>query len=337
MFKRFTKQFSSAFKQSTSRKPYSTYYYFGGQKANNSFQLITLTPQNKKWLIIGGGALFLTIVSHIEEAPVTHRRRIMLTPSWLENRTASTSYHTVKQEYGPLILPQNHRVTRRVRSIMVRLIKAAENYYDPETGKIVNLFEDMKSHSVPVLDWEICVIDDSRRPTPNAFVVGNGKVFVFTSILPLAANDDGLATVLAHELGHQLAHHIGEKLTKSPFIYSIALLLSATFQSPSFASLATQILLDMPSSREMETEADYIGLMLMSKACFNPHEAPRFWQRMLKFEQSMGSVPEILSDHPSSERRNRNILEWIPQADRIYEMANCGATGSYWTGFNMGF
>lgn len=48
------------------------------------------------------------------------------------------------------------------------------------------------------------MIDDKK--TKNAFVLPGGKIFVFTGILPVSANDDGLATVLGHEVAHQGAY-----------------------------------------------------------------------------------------------------------------------------------
>jgi hypothetical protein len=51
------------------------------------------------------------------------------------------------------------------------------------------------------VEWEVYVIDD--KTTKNAFVLPGGKIFVFTGILPVSANDDGLATVLGHEIAHQ--------------------------------------------------------------------------------------------------------------------------------------
>jgi predicted Zn-dependent protease len=68
----------------------------------------------------------------------------------------------------------------------------------------------------------------------------------------------------------------------------------------------------LPFSRKHETEADKIGLTLMTLAGYNPEEAPRLWERMKA--QSKGSVPEFLSSHPSEERRITNLQEWIPHA-----------------------
>lgn len=82
----------------------------------------------------------------------------------------------------------------------------------------------------------------------------------------------------------------------------------------------------MPASRQMETEADYIGLMLMSRACFQPNESVRLWERMTQFEKRTmnGANFEFLSTHPASSRRIENMQKWLPQARQIYEQSECG-------------
>ncbi|VEU19763.1 DEKNAAC100765 [Brettanomyces naardenensis] len=240
---------------------------------------------------------------------------------------AKMSYNSIMAQYNKYILPANSPTSIRVRKVMNRLIFAAEHYNDPDTGTPENLFENMKGRNIPAEDWKIHVIDDiaMHQESPNAFVIGDGKVFVFRSILPLCKDDDGLATVLAHELGHQLADHIGEKLTKSPMYLSLVLLSYSLFGSNNLGNIAVSLGLERPSSRAMETEADYIGLMLMAHACFNPHEAPAFWSRMIEFEKkSGGSIPEFFSTHPSSERRNETLKELMPKAERSYELGGCG-------------
>ncbi|CAM9015262.1 unnamed protein product [Wickerhamomyces anomalus] len=80
----------------------------------------------------------------------------------------------------------------------------------------------------------------------------------------------------------------------------------------------------MPASREMESEADYIGLMLMSEACFDPKEASRLWERMSKWEKRSGiSQPEFLSTHPGTERRISNMQKWLPEAEEKRERSHC--------------
>lgn len=293
-----------------------------------------MDPHRKRIVYGCGGAVALFLVLHIQQAPVTHRYRLMITAEWIENMVTNSSFEEVMQQYGAYVLPKTHPISRQVSSIMVRLISAAHDYRDPDTGEHINLFTYLGKTDIPLADWEYYVIDDVRmgQPSPNAFVIGGGKVFIFKSILPICQDEDGLATVLSHELGHSLADHMGEKLTLSPIFMTLNLIMFSIFGSTQPGNILINSLLNTGFSREMETEADYIGLMVMSKACFNPHKAPNLWKNMLAYEQKVGQkVPELLSTHPSSDRRFHNISEWMPIADRVYENSECAQMAGFST------
>lgn len=100
----------------------------------------------------------------------------------------------------------------------------------------------------------------------------SGKCFVFTGLLNLCESDDEIACVLGHELSHVICRHTGEALSNYQFRSLIILLIDAFFSIPiDFAlNLATTVMLELPKSRKMETEADYIGLLVAKKAGFDP-------------------------------------------------------------------
>lgn len=146
-------------------------------------------------------------------------------------------------------------------------------------------------------------MDDPR--TANAFVLPGGKVYVFSGILNLARNDSGLATVLGHEIAHNLADHHGERLSQdigaSIVLWSLVILGGAfglgTVIMHFFGSYFLNVAFGFPMSRLQESEADYIGLMMMAEACYDPREAVGFWARM---EMATGQeVPEWMSTHPT--------------------------------------
>ncbi|MEO6758672.1 MAG: M48 family metallopeptidase, partial [Saprospiraceae bacterium] len=77
----------------------------------------------------------------------------------------------------------------------------------------------------------------------------------------------------------------------------------------------------LPFSREHESEADYMGLLYVAKACFAPTEAPKLWERMA---QKSGSAPaEFMSTHPSNQTRIRQFEKWMPEALKI-RAEKCG-------------
>lgn len=151
--------------------------------------------------------------------------------------------------------------------------------------------------------WRHKLIYQLRLDTANAFVLPGGKVFVFSGLLPIARNEHGLATVLGHEIAHNLAGHVAERMSSQIGIN--ILLYSIIFLTGGIAILGTHfiggaildLLFSRPMGRMQESEADYIGLMMMAEACYNPHEALGFWQRMERAQQ--GEPPEWMSTHPS--------------------------------------
>jgi predicted Zn-dependent protease len=134
------------------------------------------------------------------------------------------------------------------------------------------------------------VIQDNQV---NAFCLPGGKIFVFTGILPVAQDDHQLATVMSHEVAHALAHHSSERIARE--------------QS------GAGILRSLKYNRDQETEADHIGVFLMTFAGYDPHKAVTFWERM---HQRMAGQqpPEFLSDHPSDEHRIEAMKKWVPRA-----------------------
>ncbi|KAI1389788.1 uncharacterized protein F4822DRAFT_399728 [Hypoxylon trugodes] len=180
-------------------------------------------------------------------------------------------------------------------------------------------------------DWEIRVIDDPH--TANAFVLPGGKVFVFSGLIPIARNEDGLATVLGHEIAHNLAGHVAERMSGQ--IGVNILLYSIIFLTGGIAILGTQfigsavldLLFSRPQGRMQESEADYIGLMMMAEACYDPREALGFWKRMERAQQ--GEPPEWMSTHPSNFNRIQKIGEWMPKALEKMQESDCRGTSAF--------
>jgi len=97
-----------------------------------------------------------------------------------------------------------------------------------------------------------------------------------------------------------------------------------------------QLAFELPNGRAQESEADYIGLMMMAQSCFNPEGAVAFWDRMVKAEQY--SPPEFISTHPSSGHRVQRLTEWLPEAQqKKTDSSECGPTLEYADDFRRAF
>ncbi|KAI7825202.1 peptidase family M48-domain-containing protein [Gamsiella multidivaricata] len=222
---------------------------------------------------------------------------------------AKQAYNQVMHQFGNKILPPNHPYTIFVKRVASRIIKAA---------------------GMENLDWEFHVIQSDEK---NAFVLPGGKVFVFTGILPIAENENGLATVLGHEIAHQLARHSAEKLSFTKIAMFIGVIVALVFD-PSWG--IQRIMMDLgmmlPFSRKCETEADQIGLQLMAQACFDPRESTHMWERMAS--QERGPSLAFLNTHPASKDRVRKMEAWMPEALDTYNKSDCATTNSWADMFN---
>ena len=165
--------------------------------------------------------------------------------------------------------------------------------------------------------WEFKLVQDDK--TVNAFCLPGGKIAIYTGILPYTQNEDGLAAVMGHEIAHALARHGAERVSQQVLTESALTIVSAglgqaspVVAGPVMAALGvgTEVGIMLPYSRLHEHEADSIGLRLMVRAGYNPHEAVRLWERMAKMPGER--PPEMLSTHPEPEARARRIAEQIP-------------------------
>jgi predicted Zn-dependent protease len=145
-------------------------------------------------------------------------------------------------------------------------------------------------------EWEYCVIESRQI---NAFCLPGGKIGVFTGLLRVVQNDDQLAAVIAHEVAHAVAHHASERLAR------------AQTGSRGFFALSF--------NREQESEADHIGVFLMTFADYDPQQAVEFWTEMERVRGSRPQLPEIISDHPSDRRRINQLQSWVPMAQAAKE------------------
>ena len=172
----------------------------------------------------------------------------------------------------------------------------------------------------PDYAWGFRVID---KNVANAFALPGGKVAVYTGLFPYAQTEAGLATVLAHEVAHVLAHHGAERISQNMLaqIGLSALQVGLGNGDPGIVqgvALAYGILGELPFNRRQESEADHIGLILMAKAGYDPREAIGLWERM-EAGQGGAGLPEFLSTHPSGETRIQQIQQWLPEALQYYQ------------------
>ncbi|GMQ77100.1 MAG: M48 family metallopeptidase [Gammaproteobacteria bacterium] len=169
-------------------------------------------------------------------------------------------------------------------------------------------------------NWEVVVFKDDNA---NAFALPGGKMGVYTGMLKVTENQDQLASVLGHEVGHVIAQHGNERMSQQQ-LTNVALAAAAGSGYLDAASmqalgLGAQIGILLPYSRAHESEADVIGLDLMAEAGFDPRESVQLWKNMEK--SGDGAPPEFLSTHPAGGTRIDNLLSQMADALRSYNDA----------------
>jgi predicted Zn-dependent protease len=167
--------------------------------------------------------------------------------------------------------------------------------------------------------WEYTLIESDQV---NAWCMPGGKIVIFTGILPLTQTEDGLATVMGHEVAHALLNHSQQQMSAGVLrtLGSVAVSILTSEISQEAQEIAefaygagSQVLGTLPFSRSHESEADHYGLILMSIAGYNPNEAVPFWERM---DSLGGGTLEFLSTHPSDAKRIKQLREWVPEAKK---------------------
>ncbi len=171
--------------------------------------------------------------------------------------------------------------------------------------------------------WEVVVFEDDSA---NAFALPGGKIGVHTGILKVARNQDQLAAVIGHEIGHVIANHSAERMSMQFVSQSSQQLIGAMVDGSGNASmimsalgLGAQYGVLMPWGRTQESESDVIGLDLMSRAGFDPNGAVELWHNMAS--QGGAQPPEFMSTHPSHQTRITGLQRAVPRYAPTYQQA----------------
>jgi predicted Zn-dependent protease len=250
------------------------------------------------------------VVAGCQSAPVTGRNQFIIVP---ESQAIQASTQAYAEVLAPIRkqgkLNDDSAMKARVDRITARLVAQAIKYR-PETES---------------WDWQVAVIDDPK--TLNAWCMAGGKMAIYSGIITqLNLTDDEIAQVMGHEIAHALAKHTAERMSTAmasdAALQLGAMLLgapSATSQMAlQAAAAATTVGVQLPNSRQQESEADRIGIELAAKAGYDPHAAPRLWEKMLQATGSKGQS-DFLSTHPQSEKRQQALAALIPQMMPFYD------------------
>jgi predicted Zn-dependent protease len=276
-----------------------------------------ITPQSKKkWvfpLSVTSGVIVMIslLLFACATVPITERKTVHLLP---DTELISLSLQQYNEILKKSKLSNDPAKVHMVKKLGERIAKATEEFMK-ESG----MESEIKNYK-----WEFNLIEDDK--VVNAWCMPGGKVAVYTGILPITKDENGLAVVMGHEIAHALAKHGNERMSQALLAQLGAVGLSvALSQKPAQTQqifmaaygVGAQVGFMLPYSRLHESEADRIGLILMAKAGYDPREAVPFWKRMN--EKGGSRPPEFLSTHPAPETRIQRIQSLIPEAMKYYK------------------
>lgn len=248
------------------------------------------------------GLALIGLLAGCETAPVTGREQLILIPESQDAQLGLTAY----------------------QEILAKSTISRDPRYNWQVKQVGRRIAEVSPH--PEFDWQFTVIEDEQ---PNAFALPGGKVGVNTGIFKVAKNEDQLAAVMAHEIGHAIARHGSERITHQLLIQGGLAALGATVSTQTedadqyvqLAAAAATLAVVLPFTRKQESEADHIGLLYMAQAGYDPRQAIDLWQN---FESLGGDRPlEFLSTHPSPGTRIQRLQALMPEALAVYR-ANQG-------------
>ena len=253
---------------------------------------------------LGCGCLSLGI-SSCTTVPITDRKQLKLIPESKLNAQAAKIYEKVKKKEK---LSDDINKLNEIKDIGKRIEYSISEYFersnikDPTAG----------------FDWEYILIDNKK--VKNAWCMPGGKIAVYTGILDITKNTNGLAAVMGHEIAHAVAKHSIERASRNVatnVVLQVTDILSGGKLSTvnrttgmNTVGLLTQMGILNPFSRKQESEADYLGLIFSSLSGYDIRETSKIWERMKKSNKGK-EPPEFMSTHPSSDNRIKNINEWI--------------------------
>jgi predicted Zn-dependent protease len=251
------------------------------------------------------------VIVSCSTVPVTGRRQLNLVP---QSQMLSMSF----QEYGTFLqqnkVSTNQEQTALVKRVGGRIQGAVERYF-AEKGI---------SDQLSGYKWEFNLIESNEV---NAWCMPGGKVVVYTGILPVTKDEDGLAVVLGHEIAHAVAQHGNERMSQGLLAQLGGMALNEALANKpeqtrqlwmTAFGAGVQVGALLPFSRTQESEADHLGLIFMAMAGYDPQTAVPFWQRMAQLSAGK-APPEFLSTHPSDQSRIEKIKAELPEALQYYK------------------
>jgi len=238
-------------------------------------------------------------------APITERKQLKIVSEANLNARAAQIYEKIKEKEK---MSDDTKTLNEIKEIGKKMEDSISEYF----------YREKLNDPTSNFDWEYILID--KKKVRNAWCMPGGKIAVYTGILEVTKNTNGLAAVMGHEVAHAVAKHSVERASRGTLlnagtrIIDIASggILSDINRTTGIntVGLLSQLGIMNPFNRKQESEADYLGMIFSSLSGYDIRETVKIWERMKEFNKGK-EPPQFMSTHPSSDNRIKKLNEWM--------------------------
>ena len=259
----------------------------------------------RKFLSYVGCSCCGIILNSCSSAPITDRKQLKIIPEAKLNAQAAAIYEKIKEKEK---LSKDTKTLNNIKDIGKRMEASISEYFYKEN------LDDPTSN----FDWEYILIDNKK--VRNAWCMPGGKIAVYTGILDVTKNTNGLAAVMGHEIAHAVAKHSVERASRGVLLNTGAKIIDIASggvltdinrtTGMDTVGLLAQIGIMNPFSRKQESEADYLGMIFSSLSGYDIRATVKIWERMKELNKGK-EPPQFMSTHPSSDTRIKQLNDWM--------------------------
>ena len=244
------------------------------------------------------------VMNSCSTAPITDRKQFKIIPEAKLNRQAAQIYEKIKEKEK---MSDDKKTLNKIKDIGKKMEDSISEYF----------FKSNLQDPTINFEWEYILIEDKK--VKNAWCMPGGKIAIYTGILDITKNTNGLAAVMGHEVAHAVAKHSVERASRGVLLNTSTQLIDIftggklsqvnRVTGMNTVGLISQIGLMNPFSRTQESEADFLGMIFSSLSGYDIRETKKLWERM-KASKKGKEISEFMSTHPSSETRIKNLSQW---------------------------
>jgi predicted Zn-dependent protease len=261
----------------------------------------------RKFLTYVGCGCCGFVLNGCSTAPITDRRQLKIIPEAKLNAQAAQIYEKVKEKEK---LSDDTKKLDEIKEIGKKMENSISEYF----------YKEKIDDPTVNFDWEYILIDNKK--IRNAWCMPGGKIAVYTGILDVTKNTNGLAAVMGHEIAHAVAKHSVERASRGMLLNTGTQIIDIfsggklsqvnRVSGMNTVGLISQLGIMNPFNRKQESEADYLGMIFSSLSGYDIRETVKIWERMKEFNKGK-APPEFMSTHPSADNRIKKINEWTTE------------------------